>query len=251
MASFFITGASRGLGQELVRELVTRPASEVSKVIASARGNSPALEELVKNSAGRVAVVQLDVTNKESIKKAVVEAERILGGRGLDILINNAGICQYAAGGAKSMENLQENFTINVFGVHWVTQEFLPLLRKGNMKKVANMTTSLASTTLARDAMALPAPAYKISKAAMNALTVQYALDHEKEGFSFIALCPGWLKTDIGGGDMADLTAAEGAKASLDLIFKPGQELNGQMPKVLVRGWENKSHKYDGTNVPW
>jgi hypothetical protein len=105
----------------------------------------------------------------------------------------------------------------------------------------------------------------------MNSLTVQYALDYEKEGFTFMALSPGvctlsilsttqnteivvqWMKTDLGGGEMADLTAEEGAKASLDIIFRPGQELNGQFPKVLVKGWEKAegNNQYDGSNSAW
>jgi hypothetical protein len=63
------------------------------------------------------------------------------------------------------------------------------------------------------------------------------------------------MKTELGGGDMADLTPEQGAKASLDIIFNKGQELNGQMPKVFVKGWEKpqegKWNVYDGTNVPW
>lgn len=108
----------------------------------------------------------------------------------------------------------------------------------------------------------------------MNSLTVQYALDFEKEGFTFMALSPGvctlsrlrsttrqtninvfvqWMKTELGGGEMADLTAEEGAKASLDIIFQPGQKFNGQFPKVLVKGWEKAegANQYDGTNSPW
>ncbi|OBT72134.1 hypothetical protein VF21_08773 [Pseudogymnoascus sp. 05NY08] len=253
MASFLVTGASRGFGLALVRELVSLPATDVGKVIASARGDSPDLDELAKSSPGRVVVVKLDVTNQESIKQAAAEVETRLEGRGLDFLINNAGVCQYAADGVKSMDNLEESFAINVLGVHWVTRAFLPLLQKGNLKKVANISTTLGSTTLAPAAHYLPAPAYKISKAAMNALTVQYALDHEKEGFSFIALCPGWMKTDLGGGDMADLTTEQGAKASLDIIFTPGQKYNGLMPKVLVKGWEKNAgnNQYDGAIAPW
>ena len=104
--------------------------------------------------------------------------------------------------------DLQESFMVNVMGVHWTTQAFLPLLQKGKLKKVANMyahlsvsphcnahmmnsSTTLGSTTLAPFMHFMPAPSYKISKAAMNALTVQYALDFEKEGFAFIALAPG------------------------------------------------------------
>ncbi|KAI1443903.1 NAD(P)-binding protein [Annulohypoxylon stygium] len=253
MASFLVTGASRGFGLALVRRLASLSATDVGQVFATARGYSPVLEELEKNSYGRVVVVKLDVTNETCIKQAAAEVEAKLGGKGLDVLINNAGICQYAPDGVKSMDNLAESFTINVLSVHWVTRAFLPLLQKGNLKKVANITTSLASITNAHKAHYLLAPAYKISKAAMNALTVQYALDYEKEGFSFMTVCPGWMKTDLGGGDMADLTPEEGAKASLDIILKPGQEYNGKMPKVLVKGWENnKGHnQYDGTIVPW
>ncbi|KAI1118179.1 short chain dehydrogenase reductase [Nemania sp. NC0429] len=251
MASFLITGSSRGLGLALVHELVSRPTSEVGKIFATSRGDSPALAVLAKASPGRVELVELDVTDHESIKKAAAQVEGVVGDKGLDVLINNAGVCQYVGAGVKSMDNLQESFNINVMGVHWTTQAFLPLLQKGKLKKVANITTNFGSIALAPVVHYMPAPAYKISKAALHALTVQYALDHADEGFAFIALCPGWLKTDLGGGDMADLTAEEGAKASLDIIFKPNSETNGKLPKVLVKGWETKGHGYDGTNVPW
>ena len=157
MASYLITGASRGFGLALARQLASLPASDVSKVFATARGDGPALEELAQKSPGRVVVVTLDVTNETSIKQAAAEVEAKLEGRGLDVLINNAGVCQYASDGVKSMrafllpnvsqhksanglrDNLTESLTINVLGVHWVTRAFLPLLQKGNQKKVANM----------------------------------------------------------------------------------------------------------------
>jgi hypothetical protein len=61
------------------------------------------------------------------------------------------------------------------------------------------------------------------------------------------------MKTDLGGGDMADLTAEQGAKASLDIIFTPGQKYNGKLPKVLVKGWEKNAgnNQYDGAIAPW
>ncbi|KAK5994071.1 C-signal [Cladobotryum mycophilum] len=252
MATFLITGAGRGFGLALVQELNALPSSQVSKVIASVRTESAALKEVASASAGKVVVVTFDVTDEASIIKAVPEVEAKLEGKGLDVLINNAGICQYASDGIKSMD-LQESLSINVLGVHWVTRNFLPLLQKGELKKVANISTTLGSISLAAKNSYLPAPAYKISKACLNALTVEYAVTYENEGFSFIALCPGWMKTDLGGGDMADLTAEEGAKASLDIIFKPGQVYNGLMPKVLVKGWENApgNNQYDGTIAPW
>jgi NAD(P)-dependent dehydrogenase (short-subunit alcohol dehydrogenase family) len=103
MASFVITGASRGFGLALVRQLASLPASDVSIVIASTRGDSPILEELAKKSHGRVVVVKLDVTNEGSIKHAAEEIKAKLGGTGLDVLVNNAGVCKYAPDGVKSM----------------------------------------------------------------------------------------------------------------------------------------------------
>ena len=103
MASYLITGASRGLGLELARQLASFPASEVSKVFATTRGDAAGLEELAKKSSGRVVVVRLDVTNEASIKKAAVEIEANLDSKGLDVLINNAGILQYSPKGISTM----------------------------------------------------------------------------------------------------------------------------------------------------
>lgn len=103
MASYLITGASRGLGLELARQLSSLPASEVSKVFATARGDAPELEELAKSSSGRIVVIKLDVANEESIKHAAVEVEANLNSKGLDVLINNAGILQYAPKGVNTM----------------------------------------------------------------------------------------------------------------------------------------------------
>ena len=103
MASYLITGASRGFGLALVHELAALPTSDASKIFATARGDAPALTEVVKKSSGRVVFVQLDVTNEASIKKAAAEVEASLAGKGLDVLINNAGVCQYAFEGVQSM----------------------------------------------------------------------------------------------------------------------------------------------------
>jgi NAD(P)-dependent dehydrogenase (short-subunit alcohol dehydrogenase family) len=103
MSSFLITGASRGFGLALVKELASLPHSKVSKIIATTRGDAPQLDEVVQKSSGRVVIVQLDVTDQSSVKKAVPEAEKALEGSGLDVLINNAGVCEYAFAGVESM----------------------------------------------------------------------------------------------------------------------------------------------------
>lgn len=61
------------------------------------------------------------------------------------------------------------------------------------------------------------------------------------------------MKTELGGGEMADLTAEEGAKASLEIILRAGQDLNGKFPNILVKGWEKAEgrNQYDGSITPW
>ncbi|KAK9368882.1 hypothetical protein V1509DRAFT_621768 [Lipomyces kononenkoae] len=252
MASYLVTGASRGLGLELARQLASFPASEVSRVFATARGYAPELEELAKKSSGQVVVIKLDVADEASIKQAEAEVEANLDGKGLDVLINNAGILQYSPNGVNTMDNLTESFTTNVLGVHWVTRTFIPLLQKGTLKKVVNISTTVGSIALARSFHPLPAPAYKITKAALNSLTIQYALDYEQEGFTFFALSPGWLRTDLGG-EVADLPVEQGAKASLERIMGAGKEQNGQFLNILIKGWDKAGwrNQYDGATNPW
>jgi NAD(P)-dependent dehydrogenase (short-subunit alcohol dehydrogenase family) len=130
--------------------------------------------------------------------------------------------------------------------------------------------------TLAPVYKGAPTPAYKISKAALSMLTVQYAQDYESEGFTFLAVSPGvsslalfsvrlsfvegdadpygiqWLQTDAGG-SRADLPPATGAKAVLDIIQKATPSQNGKFLNIHVPGWEeNKGlNQYDGKEVPW
>jgi NAD(P)-dependent dehydrogenase (short-subunit alcohol dehydrogenase family) len=91
MSSFFITGTNRGLGLAFTKYLVSLPASQVSIIFAAARSESAALEEVIASSGGRVVPVKLDTTNEENVKEAVSQVEKVLGDRGLDVLINNAG----------------------------------------------------------------------------------------------------------------------------------------------------------------
>lgn len=104
MASYLITGCSRGLGLALAAKLASLPASRVGVVFASARSNSStALQDLIKSSSGRVVFVELDVSSKRSIESAVRNVEAFLAGKGLDVLINNAGIMNWTKDGIESM----------------------------------------------------------------------------------------------------------------------------------------------------
>lgn len=103
MSSFLVTGASRGIGLSLVRHLAERPVSEVSKVFASARSRSDALESVISAAKGRVEYVELDVTSRDSAAAALVALRKALDGVALDVLINNAGVMPYTSGGIRDM----------------------------------------------------------------------------------------------------------------------------------------------------
>lgn len=156
MASYLITGSSRGLGLAMASRLASLPKSDVSAVFATARqDNSPQLRQLVNSSSGRVGFVPLDVTDERSAVDAAGLVEQQLQGRGLDVLINNAGVMPLSRQGLEGMyvgsvldskhcssahrNNLNETFDINVSGAHRATRAFLPLVRRGQRKTVANM----------------------------------------------------------------------------------------------------------------
>jgi NAD(P)-dependent dehydrogenase (short-subunit alcohol dehydrogenase family) len=103
MASYLITGCSRGLGLALVNTLVSFPTSDVSTIFATSRGESTALAELVSKHPDRIVTVSLDVLSEESIKAAVHLVEQKLNGKGLDVLINNAGMMGKSPGGVMAM----------------------------------------------------------------------------------------------------------------------------------------------------
>jgi len=253
MSSYLITGCSRGLGLELAAQLVSSP--EVSTVFAAARKESPALKELIEKSDGRVVLVHLEATDPASVKQAVFDVEKSLDGKGLDVLINNAGVMDYVPGGPSSLpaDEMNRVLTTNVTGVHLVTQSFLPLLEKGSLKKIVNITSTLGSIAMAEGYSSGPSVAYKVSKSALNMLTVQYAFELGKKGFTVFCISPGWLKTDLGGVDYADLEVGVGANAVLDKVFDANKEDNGKFLNIRVRGYENVDgpNKYDGKNPPW
>ncbi|KAF4943666.1 hypothetical protein FSARC_14860 [Fusarium sarcochroum] len=252
MASYFISGASRGIGLGMVTALAAKPASQVSIIFAAARTQSDEIKKLAGDNPGRIELVPLEVTSDDSIKSAVRLVERSLGDKGLDVLLNVAGVTAFAKDGLEYVDNFTSIFETNVTGVHNVTRALLPLLRKGNQKKIINFTSTIGSIAWAPQYMVTPTPAYKVSKAALNMLTVQYAHSFSKEGFTIIGLSPGWLKTNLGG-STADLDLETGVNASLDVIFNVKRKDNGKALNVKVPGFENSPmpDHYEGGQFPW
>ena len=106
MATYLITGSSRGLGLELVTQLAALPSAEVGRIFATARsGPTAELTRLIEGSSGRVVYVKLDTSDQTSVKNAAAEVARNLEaeGFGLDVLINNAAIMPVSAEGIETM----------------------------------------------------------------------------------------------------------------------------------------------------
>jgi NAD(P)-dependent dehydrogenase (short-subunit alcohol dehydrogenase family) len=246
MASYLITGCSRGIGLEAVKLLSA--SSTISSVFATARKLSPALQEVIESSNGRVQFVTLDVSRDESVSAAVQEVTARLGaGKGLDVLVNNAGIKILDESGVANMHGLSESLEANVVSVQRVSAAFLPLLSLGAQKKMVMLSSDLGCIgTAGVFATNAPFPSYKISKAAVNMLTVQIALELGPKGFIVFVINPGWLRTDLGG-PYAPLDPIEGARQVVDIIEKATPADNGVFRSIHVEG----NDYYDGKNLSW
>jgi NAD(P)-dependent dehydrogenase (short-subunit alcohol dehydrogenase family) len=188
-----ITGANRGIGFEVCRQL----ASQGFVVLLTARDAAKAETAARKlENLGTVEPLLLDVADTASIEKA---AEVVTGRYGyLDVLVNNAGI-NYDTW--ETVENagidgtVQETIRTNLLGPWQVSKAFLPLLRKSRAARIINVTSEAGS--LAR--MGAGPPAYQVTKAGLNALTRTLAGELRNTGILVNAVCPGWVATDMGG----------------------------------------------------
>jgi NAD(P)-dependent dehydrogenase (short-subunit alcohol dehydrogenase family) len=226
-----VTGATRGIGAKIARELARRGCHVLVGARELARGEEVAQQ--IRGSGGAARAVALDVTDAASIAAA---ADAIRGGPGrLDILVNNAGIAgsQWAEGvsmdeirkrGAPSVARLDDVravFETNVFGVIAVTQAMLPLLRESAAGRIVNVSSSLGSLThVTKDAnrRLIGGVAYAPSKSALNAITVAFAHELASTAIKVNAACPGYTATALNG-FTGPRTVAEAARTPVQLAL--------------------------------
>jgi NAD(P)-dependent dehydrogenase (short-subunit alcohol dehydrogenase family) len=188
-----VTGANRGIGLEVCKQLAARGYSVLlgsRDFIKGAQAAAP-----MQRAGLDVTALVLDVADPGSIKAAaqVVSAQH---GQ-LDVLINNAAILydswQQAANA--DIASVQQAFETNTLGPLRMTQAFLPLLRKSTCARIVNVSSEAASLA----SMSGGTPAYGASKAALNALTRKLAAELSAERILVNAICPGWTATEMGG----------------------------------------------------
>lgn len=218
----FITGANKGIGKEIARQLARRGFAVFVGARNTAEGRAAA-EELC--SEGHEATfIQLDVTDPVSIKNATGTFSQKADH--LDVLVNNAAILDDHGEDILKLntEMLDRTLKTNVNGSIMVTQDFLPFLEKSpNGGRIINVSSGAGS--LGR--MSTYAPAYSISKTALNAVTRQFAGALQGHNIAVNCVDPGWVRTDMGGAN-ASRPVEEGAETIVWLATDAPQTETGK-----------------------
>ena len=228
-ANVLITGSSRGLGLEMVRQLAAR--GDVSNIVATCRtpDTCPALAE-ISNSHPNVHVLPLDVTNHSSFPSLAESLRPIIGDQGLNILVNNAGVAPKSTRiNLVTEQQMTDTFACNVVAPLLLTKALLPELKLAAKDAAApalivNLSSILGS--IAENTRQGGLYPYRASKSALNAVTRSLALDLAPHHVAAVALHPGWVQTDMGGPG-APLTAAESVAGVVTQIDTFTSNTNG------------------------
>ncbi|MEP6941146.1 MAG: SDR family oxidoreductase [Rudaea sp.] len=215
-----VTGATRGIGFETVRQLAQQGVHVILAGRDQAKAVAAALD--LQSKGLSVEAIALDVTDQTSVAGAARQVEAKHGR--LDILVNNAGVLADDAQkkpSEQSLDTWRKTFDTNVFGLVAVTQAFLPLLKKSDAGRIVNVSSILGSITLHNDPKSViydyKIPAYNVSKSAVNAWTVQLAYELRDSAIKVNAIHPGSVKTDMNAA--GSIEVEEGAKSSVELAL--------------------------------
>jgi len=201
-----VTGANRGLGFEISRQLGQKGMTVLMGARDSEKGEKAA--EMLHGEGLDTRAIALDVTDSASITSAV-DAIRSDFGR-LDVLVNNAAVLLDIGVQPSDLgeDVLRSTFEANFFGPYRLTQELVPLLKKSGRGRIVNLGTQVASLNqLADPDSPLKddiCPAYQASKTALNAMTLVFAKELHAFGIKVNSVCPGWVMTDMGHDDLPD-----------------------------------------------
>ncbi len=217
-----VTGANRGLGLEIARQLMKADVFVVAGCRDKAKCEA-ALEAL--RSVGTSAdAMPVDVTDTRAVKRFVDQVEKQHGSP--SILVNNAGIYPESTT-ARVVDTptsvWRETFETNLFGAVRMCRDVVPLMRKLRFGRIVNISSGLGQI----HQMGEGSPAYRVSKASLNALTRTLAAEVAGSGILVNSMSPGWVRTDMGGED-APRSVEEGADTAVWLCLLPSNGPTGQ-----------------------
>lgn len=237
MATVLVTGASRGIGHELVRQCADRG----DQVVATARSER-SVRALGEEFGHRVTVLRCDVSNDASI----AEARRQLQGRVdcIDLLVSSAGLYSLHADhwdpslttfDTISRAELNTVFDVNASGAMLVIKAMLDLLRRSAHPRILNLTSLMGSVSARTSGGDY---AYAASKAALNIMTRSFAAEFRAEGIIAVAITPGWVRTDMGG-----MRAALAPEDSVRALLATADRLTIEQTGAFI--------DYEGVAQPW
>jgi NAD(P)-dependent dehydrogenase (short-subunit alcohol dehydrogenase family) len=220
MKTALVTGANKGIGREVARQL----AAKGFHVFVGARNRDAgrkAADEIV-NDGGKATFLEIDVSDDNSVTAAARNFTKAADH--LDVLVNNAGIIVDGDDAILEIsdEIFRKTLETNTLGALRVTRAFVPLLAKSKAARVINVSSGGGQLAGGADGWA---PAYCISKTALNGVTSQLATALPK--FAVNSVCPGWVRTDMGGSN-ATRSVEEGADTIVWLASDASQELTGK-----------------------
>ena len=217
-----VTGGNRGIGHEIARQLVkndiyvvvgARDAAKCEQAVASLR-----------KEGSNVSGFPLDVNDTHSVRRFVELVEKQHGSPA--ILVNNAGVYPESTQ-AKVVDTptsiWRETLETNLFGAVRMCREIVPLMTKLRFGRIVNVSSGLGQI----QHMGEGSPAYRVSKAALNALTRTLAAEVAGSGILVNSMSPGWVRTDMGG-DEAPRSVEEGADTAVWLCLLPSNGPTGQ-----------------------
>jgi NAD(P)-dependent dehydrogenase (short-subunit alcohol dehydrogenase family) len=217
-----VTGANKGLGLEMARQL----GQAGVKVLVGARDPQKGEEaaDKLRREGLDAQSLKLDVTDKTDQAAASKFVQEKFGR--LDILINNAGVALDGLGAGKASATAEDvihrTFDTNFFAPIALTQTLLPLLKKSDAGRIVNMSSILGSQGLHADPKSpiydFKSLSYDASKAALNSFTIHLAYELKDTNIKVNSAHPGWVKTDMGT-DAAPMEIPEGAKTGVALAL--------------------------------
>ena len=221
-----VTGANRGIGFEICRQLARAGLTVVLTSRGAAKGRSAV--RTLREEGLQVDHHVLDVTSPVGIKALAADLAKRYGR--VDVLVNNAGVLIDPHGSRiadSRPQTYHETLETNLLGPLLVIQALLPLIKKSGHGRIVNISSGLGRLAT----MDVGSPAYRISKAALNALTAMLAAEVQGSGILVNAACPGWVRTSMGGPN-APFSAEEGADTAVWLATLPDDGPNGGLFKA-------------------